>query len=415
MSMRQLAMYFRIALRSVGRNRRRTALTMASVVFGTIALVTSDGLIEGIFANLREYVIHSRLGHIQITKPGYRDFASLDPEKYSIDNFVELKQELVKVPGVVAVTKRFEFFGFISNGQATVAFLGTGVEPDIDARTNTAIKYIDGGPPYSEGDAAEVSIGVGLARKLHLKVGDNVTLLTTYGQNAVNAVDADIVGIFESGVEAIDALAVTIPMDATKKLLSVTDDAAHTAVVVLDRTSRTPEAAAAIRQLAASRNWPIQVETWDQLSPVYQKVVQLFNAILVFLRVAIILVVVFSIMNTITMTVYERFREIGSIRAIGTSRGGVTALFILEGAMIGLLGALLGAAMSTVPRLVLNGLHITLPPPPILTIGLPLLVLFRPVAIALSILAATGLAVFASIYPARKAGRVDIVTALRAT
>ena len=413
--MRQLAMYFRIAFRNVGRNRRRTALTMASVVFGTIALVTSDGLIEGIFANLREYVIHSRLGHIQITKPGYRDFASLDPEKYSIDNFVEMKQELVKVPGVVAVTKRFEFFGFISNGQATVAFLGTGVEPDIDARTNTAIKYLDGGPPYSEGDAAEVSIGVGLARKLHLKVGDNVTLLTTYGQNAVNAVDADIVGIFESGVEAIDALAVTIPMDATKKLLNVSDDAAHTAVVVLDRTSRTQETAAAIRQLAASRNWPIQVETWDQLSPVYHKVVQLFSAILVFLRVAIILVVVFSITNTITMTVYERFREIGSIRAIGTSRGGVTALFILEGAMIGLLGAFVGAAMSNVPRLVLNGLHITLPPPPILTIGLPLLVLFRPFAIALSILAATGLAVFASIYPARNAGRVEIVSALRAT
>ena len=414
MSMRQLAMYFRIAFRNVGRNRRRTALTMASVVFGTLALVISDGLIEGIFTQLREYVIHSRLGHIQITKPGYRDFASLDPEKYSIDNFVEMKQELVTVPGVVAVTKRFEFFGFVSNGQATVAFMGTGVEPDIDARTNTAIKYIDGGPPYSEGAVAEVSIGVGLARKLHLKVGDNVTLLTTYGQNAINAVDADIVGIFESGVEAVDALAVTIPMDATKRLLNVPDDAAHTVVVVLDRTSRTQEATAAIGHLAASRNWPIQVETWDELSPVYHKVVRLFTTILVFLRIVIILVVVFSITNTITMTVYERFREIGSIRAIGTSRGGVTALFILEGAMIGLLGAFVGAAMSNLPRLVLNGLHITLPPPPILTIGVPLLILFRPVAIALSILAATALAVFASIYPARKAGRADIVSALRA-
>ena len=89
------------------------------------------------------------------------------------------------------------------------------------------------------------------------------------------------------------------------------------------------EAAAAIRRLAASRNWPIQVETWDKLSPVYHKVVQLFTAILVFLRVAIILVVVFSITNTITMTVYERFREIGSIRAIGTSRGGVESLLAL--------------------------------------------------------------------------------------
>src|SRR5258708_38676181 len=127
MSMRQLAMYFRIAFRSVGRNRRRTALTMASVVFGTIALVTSDGLIEGIFANLREYVIHSRLGHIQITKPGYRDFASLDPEKYSIDNFGQLKKELVMLPEFCPVTSPFGVFVCISHAPGTRGLRGTAV------------------------------------------------------------------------------------------------------------------------------------------------------------------------------------------------------------------------------------------------------------------------------------------------
>src|ERR1700681_3555113 len=134
MSMHKLALYSRIAWRSVGRNRRRTALTMASVVFGTMALVLFGGLIDGVFLQLREYVIHSRLGHLQITAPGYREFGTLDPEKYSIHNFV-------------AGTKRLEFFGFISNGQATVNFAGTGVEAAIDARTNTAIKYLAGGPP----------------------------------------------------------------------------------------------------------------------------------------------------------------------------------------------------------------------------------------------------------------------------
>src|SRR2546423_12060214 len=127
MSIRQFGMYSRIAWRSVGRNRRRTALTLASVVFGTVAMVLSAGIVDGVFAQLREYVIHSRLGHLQITRPGYRDFAALDPEKYSITNFAELKQAVSRIPGVVAVTKRFEFFGFISNGEATVAAAVTGV------------------------------------------------------------------------------------------------------------------------------------------------------------------------------------------------------------------------------------------------------------------------------------------------
>ena len=412
MSIRELGLYSRIAWRSVGRNRRRTLLTMASVVFGTMALILFNGLIDGIFLQLREYVIHSRLGHIQITRPGYRDFASLDPETYSIDNFVELKQELTRIPGVVDVTKRFEFFSFLSNGQATVASAVTGVEADADARTNTAIKYLAGGPP-KPGQESGASIGVGLAKKLQLKVGDEVTLLANYGKNAVNAVDVQVVGIFESGVEAFDALSVNLPMDATKTLLNVPDDAAHTVVVFLDETPRTQEAAAAIRQLAATKGWRLDVRTWDTLSPVYDKVVRLFTAVLVFLRVVVTLVVVFSIMNTITMSVYERFREIGSIRAIGTTRRGVSSLFILEGVFIGLLGGVAGALLANVPRLVLNGLHLTLPPPPILTVGVPLYILFTPSAIVQAIVVAAALSVLASIFPARRAGRVSIVTALR--
>jgi len=413
MSIRELALYSRIAWRSVGRNRRRTALTMASVVFGTMALVLFGGLIDGVFLQLREYVIHSRLGHLQITVPGYREFGTLDPDKYSIKNFVELKSELVRMPGVVDVTKRFEFFGFLSNGQATVACAATGVEAEIDARTNTAIQYLAGAPPKP--DQPAVSVGVGLAKKLQLKVGDNVTLLTNYGQNAVNAVDVDVVGIFESGVEAFDALAVNIPMESTRALLNVPDDAAHTVVVVLDETWRTEQVAADIRELAAGKNWPLEVQTWDVLSPVYYKVVRLFTAILVFLRIVVILVVVFSITNTVTMSVYERFREIGSIRAIGTTRRGVAWLFVLEGAFIGLLGGVAGALLANIPRLVLNGLHLTLPPPPGLTIGIPLYIVFEPAAVVQALVVATGLSVVASIFPARRAGRVSIVSALHAT
>ena len=391
-----------------------TALTMASVVFGTMALVLFGGLVDGIFLQLREYVIHSRLGHLQITVPGYREYGAMDPEKYSIKNFVELKQELTRIPGVVDVTKRFEFFGFISNGDASANFAGTGVEADIDARINTAIKYLAGGAP-KPGEAGGISVGVGLAKKLHLKVGDNVTLLTTYGQNAVNAIDANVTGIFESGVEAFDALAVNIPMESTKALLNVQDDAAHTVVVMLDETWRTEDVAATVRQIGASNNWPIEVLAWDALSPVYHKVVRLFTAILVFLRVVVILVVVFSIMNTVTMSVYERFREIGSIRAIGTTRRGVAWLFVLEGAFIGLLGGVMGALIANGPRLVLNGLHLTLPPPPVLTIGVPIYILFEPVAVVQAIVVATMLSVVASIVPARRAGRVSIVSALRTT
>jgi putative ABC transport system permease protein len=411
MSLRELALYAKISWRSILRNKRRTLLTMLGVIFGSIALSLFSGFLDGVFENLREMTIHSRLGHIQITRPGYRDFGAMEPQKYSIDNFEELKAELLKVPGVQFVTKRFEFYGLISNGDATVNFLATGMEEDVDSKINTAIRYLEGQAPSSQKEG--ISVGVGLARKLHLKVGDNVTLLTNYGNNAVNAVDADVVGIFESGTEAFDAVAVNVPMTLTSSLLATPDNEAHTVVVMLDQTSRTYEAAAAIESLATSKGWNIEVKTWDMLATIYHKVVTLFNSIFRFLRIVVVLIVIFSITNTVTMSVYERFREIGSIRAIGTSRGNITRLFLMEGAFIGFMGAVVGVVLSNIPRLILNSLHLTLPPPPVLTVGIPLNILFNPVTMVQVIIGATLLSVLASYFPARKAARTDIVTALR--
>jgi putative ABC transport system permease protein len=238
-------------------------------------------------------------------------------------------------------------------------------------------------------------------------------LLTNYGHNAVNALDVDVVGVFESGIEAFDAVAVNIPMESTKTLLNVPDNSAHLVVVVLDDTARTAEVATAIDKLGMDRSWPLDVQTWDALSTVYHKIVRLFSAILRFIRIVVILIVLFSITNTVTMSVYERFREIGSIRAIGTTRAGVRWMFVMEGAFIGLMGGILGALVAHIPRLLLNNLNIILPPPPILTVGVPLLIKFVPSATIQAVAVATGLSIFASIFPARRAAKLSIVTALR--
>jgi putative ABC transport system permease protein len=411
MSPRELLLYAKISWRSILRNKRRTVLTMLGVIFGSMALTLFSGFLDGLFENLREFTIHSRLGHIQLTRPGYRDFGTMEPQKYSIDNFSELKEEFLKIEGVQFVTKRFEFYGLISNGDATVNFFATGAEADVDSKINTAIRYVEGQAPTS--DKEGIAVGIGLARKLHLKVGDNVTLLVTYGGNSVNAVDADIIGIFESGTEAFDAVAINVPMPLTNTLLDTPDDAAHTVVVMLDETRRTDQVAGAIEAMARSKGWNLEVKTWDVLATVYHKVVNLFEAIFRFLRIVVVLIVVFSITNTITMSVYERFREIGSIRAIGTSRGNVTRLFLMEGAFIGLLGSVIGVLLANGPRVLLNSLDITLPPPPILTIGAPLFIKFNTQSMVQVVIGATALSIAASFFPARKAARTDIVAALR--
>jgi len=412
--MREWLLFGKIAWRNVVRNRRRSTLTILGIMFGVGSLILFSGFIAGLYETLRELTIHSRIGHIQLSKPGYRDFGSLDPVKYTIKNYREIKAELSKIPGVVAVTKRFEYSGLLSNGTTTINFFANAIEPEVDAKANSALVYHEGRGPLLE-DGNGVSVGQGVARKLHLKLGSDITLLVNYGGNSVNATDVRVTGIFESGLEEFDALAIKVPMNTNDTLIGTAPDDAHTVLVWLDETEHTVEVEAKIQAIVQQKGWDVEVKRWDILAPIYGKVVGLFGAIFAFIRLVVIMVIIFSVTNTVTMSVFERFREIGSLRAIGTSRKRVMRIFLMEGAIIGLMGGVIGAAVAMVLRLIVNKLGIYLPPPPILTLGSTVNIVFVPFYIVEMIIGATVTSFIASYLPARRAVKTEIVQSLRST
>jgi putative ABC transport system permease protein len=201
-----------------------------------------------------------------------------------------------------------------------------------------------------------------------------------------------------------------MPLGAAQQLLQTVK--VEKLLVLLKETDDTQAVRASLQQTFDRSGWKLEMRDWSQLAPFYHQVVLLYNGIFGFLGIIVFGIVIFSVANTMAMSVFERTREIGTLLAVGTTRTHVWRLFLLEGLGIGILGAVCGLATGSVLTWIINHGNVMLPPPPGYTVGYRLQILLQPsvliTAATISIVTAT----LSSIVPALKASRLKIVDAL---
>src|SRR5437879_8552987 len=125
-----MALYLKLAIRNVFRNRRRTLITLAAMGFGAAAIIVFGGFVHSIYFGVRESTIRSQVGHIQIYRKGYSDKGNLAPYDYLITDYAGLRAELLKLEHVKPVTARLGFSALVSTGDTTTPCVGTGAHPD---------------------------------------------------------------------------------------------------------------------------------------------------------------------------------------------------------------------------------------------------------------------------------------------
>ena len=407
-----MALYAKLAVRNVFRNRRRTLITLAAMGFGAAAIIVFGGFVHSIYFGVRESTIRSQVGHIQIYRKGYSEKGNLAPYDYLIADYPALREALQRLPHVRTVTARLGFSGLVSTGDTTTAFVGAGVVPEGEMNLSALAVIVDGNDLASR-DPRGVTLGVGLARAFGVKPGDDLTLLTTTKAGAINALAVKVRGVWESGEKAYDDRFLRVGLPEAQRVLDLESGEVQSIVLLLDATDNTAAVRARIEQLIRERGLDLEIRTWDDLALRYHQVRELFGRIFAVLTLIVSVMVVFGITNTMTMAIFERTREIGTVMALGTRRRGVVAMFVLEGFVLGVLGALAGLALGVVLAKAISAIGIQLPPPPGSTRGFTVQIFVVPAVLAqaaqLSIVAAT----LASLYPAWRAARVNVVEALR--
>ena len=407
-----MPLYLKLAIRNVFRNRRRTIITLAAMGFGAAAIIVFGGFVHAIYFGVRESTIRSQIGHIQLYRRGYSEKGNLAPYDYLIRDYGALRAELSKIEHVKTVTPRLGFSGLVSTGDTTTSFVGAGVDPDGEEQLSSMAVIVDGKDLVAR-DPRSVILGVGLARAFGVKPGDDLTLLTTTKGGGINALAVKVRGVWESGEKAYDDRFLRIGISQVQRLLDIEPDEVQSVVLLLDKTENTLVVRARIEGLIKERGLDLELKTWDDLALRYHQVRELFGRIFAVLTLIVSIMVVFGITNTMTMAIFERTREIGTIRALGTRRRGVIAMFVLEGVSLGVLGGVAGVILGVVLARAITGSGIQLPAPPGSTRGFPLQIFVVTEVLWQAFRLSLVTAALASIYPAWRAARVDVVEALR--
>lgn len=399
---------FKLAFRNIVRQRRRSAIAIAAVAFGITALILANGFIEWIFLDFRESTIKSQLGHLQIVRPGYHDAGKADPYAFLLPEAVPELETPNEPQQIKAVAPRLSFSGLISHGDATLSFIGDGDDPRQQEVFGDALQ-ISAGRSLSADDPLGIIVGEGLARNLGANVGDQVILLANTASRGTNAVEVTIRGLFSTVTKSYDDSALRMPIDTARQLLRT--QGSHTWVVLLNDTSQTDIMLAKLRGKLQKND--LEIVPWYALADFYNKTASLFTKQIQGIRLIIALIILLSISNTMTMSVMERIGEIGTSMALGVKRAGIMRLFLSEGVLLGCLGGMLGLMLGLLLASMISNIGIPMPPPPGMARGYTgqILVTWDIALGSLTLAIATTLA--ASIYPAWRASRMQIVDSLR--
>ena len=397
-----------LAARNLRRNTKRTLVAVLTVACGVIAYLLAGGFINWVFESMREGTIHSQLGHIQIVRPGYFEKGIADPYAFLLPERSAELQTIEQMPGFEVLAPRLAFFGLISHDETTIAFVGEGVDPEREKPIGTALVISTGQDLATANDKA-VLLGDGLAASMGVKVGDTVVLLTTAASGSPSAVEVVVAGTFFTSSKEYDDVAMRFPIAQARKLMKVSGSTSW--VVLLDQTERTAQSAAYLAaSLPASR---FEVVPWSVLADFYNKTVVLFSKQVSVVKLIIGLIIVLTISNTQTMSVLERTTEIGTSLAIGQKRRTVLCMFVCECLLIGIAGGVLGVSLGFVLASAISAIGIPMPPPPGMSSGYVGRILVTP-GLSFDALVLALLATFlASVVPAWKASRMNIVDALR--
>lgn len=398
----------KIALRNILRQKTRTAMTLAAIVCGVAGLILGGGWVKDIFVQLGEALIHSQSGHLQVYKKGFYAAGSRAPEKYLIANPDEIKQGIGEWAAVDSVMARLNFSGLLNNGRSDVPIVGEGVEPGKEAELGSFV-VITKGRKLADKDTFGIEVGQGVAHALKLTPGDRVTVLANALEGALNSLDVEVIGVFQSFSNEYDARAVKIPLAAAQELLGT--KGANAIVVSLKKTADTDRGAAWLKEKLGPSN--MEIKTWVELNDFYEKTVELYRRQFGVLQLIILIMVLLSVANSVNMSVFERVGEFGTMMSLGNRSGQVFGLILTESTLLGLIGSGLGVALGVALGLAISAVGIPMPPPPNANRGYTAHIQITLSALLTSFAVGFSATVIASILPARRVTRTPVVDALR--
>jgi putative ABC transport system permease protein len=404
----------KIAGRNLVRYKRRTLLTLSLIVIGVL-FVAGFVAVTGSFKTMMiGQITDSFMGHIQIHRKGYLGAIENLPLTMNLKPREVKKVEMLlkETPGIEAYSLRIKFGAMFSNFIETTNIRVNGVDPEGEARTVPLLfsRIMEGEKALRKG---EILIPELLAKGMKVNVGDMVVVIATNSDGSVNGKQLKVGGMLESvtGPGGRDGY---VHIQDAVEILRMEEMEISEIAVRLKEFGKLHETSGVLGaglsgELNKQGNPVFEVHTWEKISPFYN-IARMLDMMTLFIKLMLIAVVLISILNVMIMAVYERVREIGTMAAIGTLPRRILSMFLMEGLLLGVIGAGIGGILSIVAIHVINLFGFTYDFG--LQKGFVLSASLNPQDLVVISVIVIVVAIVASLQPALKASRMDPIRAL---
>jgi len=332
---------FRLAWRNLWRHPKRTWLTTGSMVFSNTLLVFMIALQFGMYGLMIDNTLQSFTGHMQIQAPGYVDDQKM---RQTVADIVPLAESLRDALDSETIAARAMAFGLASSEDRSYGIALFGVEPEYEGNVSTIPSLLSDGRFFADTNAAEIIVGAALARNLRVGLGDELTLLGSGRDGSFAAAVVNIIGIFDSGVADFDRSIAELPLGFFQDVFYMEGSGHHVVInaPVIDAVPQLQSRASML--LPADQE--LVLHDWDVLQPGLKQAIKADMSSAFFMYGILVVLVAFSVLNTQLMSVLERTHEFGIVMSLGLTPGRLGRLVLLETAIMGLMGLVLGAILG---------------------------------------------------------------------
>jgi ABC-type lipoprotein release transport system permease subunit len=359
----------KIAFRNIFRQKRRSILTALSMFGGFVMAAFFIGFSEGTYNGIIDTFTRNQMGHIQVHHQDYLDRPSLYK---TIDKLPEIEGILSRMDKVDSWAPRLYSAGLASVSEKSAGVRIIGIDPVKEDRTTKFHEKIKEGAMFSAATANEVIIGKGLAKLLKGGVGDDVVVVSQAADGSIANDSYKIVGIVDTGDEIGDRASFYLPLAAAQELL-VLEGRVHEIAVTVNSLYDVDFVDKALEKKLApfnsnsdsnpGANASLAVEPWQEFARSFYIAMKADKEGMWIMLLIIVLVVAVGVLNTVLMSVLERRREYGVLKAVGTKPGQIVKMVLLEVNILAVLCIVFGAAVGLLINYIFSIHGIALPEP----------------------------------------------------
>ncbi len=405
--------FIRIAWRNLWRNYARSLIMIGGIGVGLFGLLVYYGISNGFINEMVEVSIELELGHVQVTNEGYYQHPV---QSNSFKPGSSLVERIESVPGVRAAAGRISAAVLVNSAEKSNRVDLVGIDPEREGRITAIKSVIAEGEYLSTGQDGKIVIGRKLAEHLGVGLGDKLVVMAQDSENDLQSRLFRVGGIFESNSPLWEKSAAFVTLSSIRELLGRPDEL--TAILVrANRETNLEPIVAGIDSVVAGEANGLDVLDWKEVSPLLAQSIEMFDSFIWVFYLIIYLAMAFGVVNIMLMAVLDRTRELGVMRAVGTTPGQVMAMVLLEASLLGLAGVIAGggAAWLLNGYLEVNGLDLGRWAGGMEFMGLGSVIHPRiePKEWLVSFLSAEAAVIVSSIWPAWRSARIEPVKAIQ--